>query len=141
MLKDAQDSLQKKVLIVEDDAGIGNLIKVILEHEPGFRALVCPTTTAALYEIEKFDPDLILMDVDLKDTAVDGIEFYGLLKTIFKKDFEDLPMIVVSAMSGPELRQRALQNGARDYLLKPFEPEELLDACRRILTKPGQVSA
>ncbi len=140
-MKETEGGVQKKVLIVEDDAGISSLIKVILESEPGFRALICPTTAAALYEIEKFDPDLILMDIDLKDTAVDGIEFYGLLKTIFKKDSEDLPMLVVSAMSGPELQQRALQSGARDYLLKPFEPEELLGACRRILTKPGQVSA
>ena len=124
---------KQRILVVEDDEGIGKLIQSILETEGDYEVLACHTLIHAMSEIEKFSPQLVVMDIGLKGEVVDGIDFYRMLKTILKKNSEDLPMIIVSAMTGAELRKRALEAGAKDYLMKPFDPEDLLSSLNKIL--------
>lgn len=124
---------RKKILIVEDDRDIASLMQAIFEGEGEYSTQICTSVADALTAVERFLPDLVVMDVDLKE-AVDGIELYEWLKKIFRKNTAQMPMMIVSAMSGPEYKRRAEEAGARDYILKPFEPEDLLQATRRALS-------
>ncbi len=105
----------KKILIVEDDITIHNLIKEVLENEQ-YKVLDAYSGTEALMIIEKENIDLILLDLMLP--GLNGEE-------IIKKE-KDIPIIVISAKISPEDKINVLLNGANDYITKPFNTEELL---------------
>ena len=105
----------KKILIVEDDNTIHNLIKEILENEQ-YKVFDAYSGTEALMIIEKEKIDLILLDFMLP--GLNGEE-------IIKKE-KDIPIIVISAKISPEDKINVLLNGANDYITKPFNTEELL---------------
>ncbi len=105
----------KKILIVEDDISIHNLIKEILliEH---YEILDAYSGSEAIMILEKENIDLILLDLMLP--SVNGEE-------IIKK-FSQIPIIVISAKISVEDKIKNLLNGADDYITKPFNNEELL---------------
>ena len=105
----------KKILIVEDDKDIHNLIKDILEKEK-YETLSAYSGTEAISLIEKNDIDLILLDLMLPE--ITGEE-------IIKK-VTDIPIIVISAKISTEDKVNSLTIGANDYVTKPFDTSELL---------------
>lgn len=105
----------KKILIVEDDTDIHNLIKDILEKEK-YEVVSAYSGTEAISLIEKNDIDLILLDLMLP--KITGEE-------IIKK-VTDIPIIVISAKISTEDKVKSLTIGANDYITKPFDTSELL---------------
>lgn len=105
----------RKILIVEDDTTIHNLIKEILEKE-GYTILSAFTGTEAMTIIEKENINLILLDLMLPE--LNGEEIV--------KKVKGIPIIVISAKISPEDKVDVLLNGANDYITKPFNTEELL---------------
>ena len=105
----------RKILIVEDDTTIHNLIKEILEKE-GYTILSAFTGTEAMTIIEKEKINLILLDLMLP--KLNGEEIV--------KKVKGIPIIVISAKISPEDKVDVLLNGANDYITKPFNTEELL---------------
>ena len=105
----------KKILIVEDDISIHNLIKEILLSEH-YKILDAYSGSEAIMILEKENIDLILLDLMLP--SVNGEE-------IIKK-FSQIPIIVISAKISVEDKIKNLLNGADDYITKPFNNEELL---------------
>ena len=106
----------KKILIVEDDDTIHNLIKELLQTEH-YITKDAYSGTEALTVIENEDIDLILLDLMLP--GMSGEE-------IIKKVNKTIPIIVLSAKVSSEDKVKALINGANDYITKPFDKKELL---------------
>ena len=105
----------KKILIVEDNKDIHNLIKGILEKEK-YETLSAYSGTEAISLIEKNDIDLILLDLMLP-----GIAGEEIIKKVI-----DIPIIVISAKISTEDKVNSLIIGANDYITKPFDTTELL---------------
>lgn len=117
----------EKILIVEDDLGISDFVKLELEHE-GFETQVASTGRQALEKFESFSPDMILLDVMLPELS--GLE---VLRRIRKNS--NVPVILVTARGETYDRVEGLNAGADDYLPKPFEIEELLARMRAVLRR------
>ena len=119
------EKTERSVLVVDDEADIRDLLTDLLDEE-GYAVRTAGTGAAALEEIEKAQPDLVMMDVQLPDQ--DGI---ALLKQL-KRDHDDLEVIVMTAFGGSSTAIKAMEHGAYDYVTKPFEIEDLLATLRRV---------
>ena len=105
----------KKILLVEDDITIHNLIKELLLNE-GYSVVEAYSGTEALILLERESVNLILLDLMLP--GINGEE-------IIKK-YNHIPIIVISAKTTVEDKVSNLLNGAEDYITKPFNNDELL---------------
>lgn len=105
----------EKILIVEDNIEIHNLIKNILEREK-YIVYNAYSGTEALMILEKERIDLILLDLILPGKS--GEEIINIIK--------DIPIIVISAKISVQDKIKALLNGANDYITKPFDSDELV---------------
>lgn len=110
------------ILVVEDDAPIRNLITTTLRTHD-YKYLTASSGENAIMEASSHNPDIILLDLGLPD--IDGVE---VIKQI--RQWSNTPIIVISARSEDSDKIEALDNGADDYLTKPFSVEELLARLR-----------
>jgi DNA-binding response OmpR family regulator len=116
-----------RVLIVEDDAAIGQVLQRSLQLE-GYEVALAPDGVAALERAYDFEPDAVILDLGLP--RLDGID---VAKRI-RKDSE-VPILMLTAREGIESRVEGLDAGADDYLVKPFERQELLARLRSMLRR------
>ena len=114
--------IRDKILIVEDDASISNLIATILTAND-YDAMTARTGSEAITAITSHCPDVILLDLGLPD--MDG---FDILK--FVREWSACPIIVVSARNHEHDKVGALDAGADDYIVKPFGTSELLARIR-----------
>ncbi|PHR93339.1 MAG: sigma-54-dependent Fis family transcriptional regulator [Robiginitomaculum sp.] len=117
-----------EILVVEDEDDIRNLIAGILSDE-GYPVREAAGSTQALAEFNARKPSLVIMDVWLKGSALDGIE----LMDIFKKSDPDIPVIIISGHGTVETAVSAIRKGAYDYIVKPFQSAKLLITAKRAL--------
>ena len=122
------------ILVVEDEAPLVTLLRYNLEGA-GFEVADAPDGEEALISIAERKPDLILLDWMLP--LVSGLEICRQIRR--KPDLRDIPIIMLTARGEEEDRIRGLDNGADDYITKPFSPSELLARVRAILrrTRPA----
>ena len=111
-----------KVLVVEDDPAVRNLVSTALGSR-GYRHAEVATGTAALAALTADAPDVLLLDLGLPD--MDGVRIIERLRT-----WSEMPIIVISARSDDADKVEALDAGADDYLTKPFSVNELLARVR-----------
>lgn len=118
------------VLVVEDDEHIAHLLKFMLERQ-NYQVGVAADGRAAQQFIENCTavPDLILLDVMLP--YVDGFELVRIARG--REGWQWVPIIMLTAKSMEQDVVRALDAGANDYIVKPFQPNELLARLRRFL--------
>ena len=115
------------ILVVEDDAPVRNLITTTLKlHD--YRFLTAANGETALIEASSHNPDIILLDLGLPD--MDGIDIIRQIRS-----WSITPIIVISARSEDTDKIEALDNGADDYLTKPFLMQELLLRVQHILQR------
>lgn len=114
-----------KILIVEDEINIGNVVTALLEAN-GYQAILAKNGLHGQLMYASHRPDLIVLDLGLPD--MDGIEF---LREIRKDSFT--PVIVLSARSDEKDKVEALDLGANDYVTKPFGSAELVARVRSVL--------
>ncbi len=111
-----------QILVVEDDAPVRNLITTTLKaHE--YKHIVAENGDEAIRQASTCNPDIVLLDLGLPD--MDGVEVIKKIRT-----WSNMPIIVISARSEDSDKIEALDNGAHDYLTKPFSVEELLARLR-----------
>ncbi|MEG0824029.1 MAG: response regulator transcription factor [Erysipelotrichaceae bacterium] len=115
------------ILVVEDEAAIRNLIAMTLETHD-YKYMSVTNGKEALEIISEYKPSMILLDLGLPD--IDGIEI--IKKT---RSWSNMPIIVISARSDDNDKILALDEGADDYLTKPFSVEELLARIRASLRR------
>ena len=116
------------VLIVEDEDDIRAMISGILEDE-GYQVREAATSQDALEAVKSREPNLVVLDVWLKGSEMDGIELLAALKLRHK----NLPVIVISGHGTVETAVSAIRKGAFDYIVKPFKAEKLLITATRAL--------
>ena len=116
-----------RVLVVEDDADIRMVLRTMLESA-GYRVELAATASRALLEASANRPDAVLVDLGLPDR--DG---QHLIREI--RVFANVPVIVLSARGAEQEKITALDNGADDYVTKPFNAGELLARLRAALRR------
>ena len=110
------------VLIIEDDAGIRGILRTLLEAQ-GYRVVEAETGARGVIEARSRRPDLVLVDLGLPDR--DG---QSVIRQI--RAFSPVPILVLSARTMEHDKVAALDNGADDYVAKPFSAPELLARVR-----------
>ncbi|MCA9295437.1 MAG: response regulator transcription factor [Phycisphaerales bacterium] len=118
------------ILIVEDEADIGELIKFHLENE-GHTASVIESGRDALERIRHEKPALVILDIMLPD--LDGLEVCRRLK--WDESTRGIPLLIVSAKGEESDIVTGLELGADDYVTKPFSPKVLIARMRNILRR------
>lgn len=116
-----------KILVVEDDPAITNLMRTTLETQE-YQYHTAKNGTGALLDAVSYNADVIILDLGLPD--MDGVEIIRKVRT-----WSNVPIIVVSARSEDQDKVEALDAGADDYLTKPFSIDELLARLRAALRR------
>ncbi len=109
------------ILIVDDEEDIRDLISGILDDE-GYETRTAKNSDETLSEIEARRPSLIILDIWLHGSRLDGLE----LLEIIKKLHPNLPVVIISGHGNIETAVTAIKLGAYDYISKPFETDKLL---------------
>ncbi len=117
-----------EILIVDDEADIRILTAGILQDE-GYETREAADSTSALASIDQRCPDLVLLDIWLRGSELDGME---ILEAI-KKNTPDLTVVMMSGHGNIETAVAALKIGAFDFVEKPFQAERLILAVERAL--------
>jgi two-component system KDP operon response regulator KdpE len=125
----------QRVLIIDDEPAISRALRPALEGH-GFKVVTAATGTEGLARVDAFQPDLILLDLGLPD--VDGVDLAGQLRAQ-----TPAPIVVLSVRDAEQDKIAALDNGADDYLTKPFGMGELMARIRVALRhrRDGTASA
>ncbi|MDG1866625.1 MAG: sigma-54 dependent transcriptional regulator [Yoonia sp.] len=116
------------ILITDDERDIRELISDILQDE-GFTTRLAGTSDECMAEIAASPPALMILDIWLKDSNMDGID---ILKSV-KRDHPDIPIVIISGHGNIEIAVAAIQQGAYDFIEKPFNIDQLLVVIRRAM--------
>ena len=119
-----------RVLVVDDDPWIGELLSTRLTLL-GYQVYVVRDGDAALHRIPEFEPDAVVLDVNMPN--VDG---FTTLERIGRERLSKLPVLMLTARHGGEDVRKAIALGARDFLAKPFDETQLILRVARLLRKP-----
>ncbi|KAB1641165.1 MtrAB system response regulator MtrA [Gulosibacter chungangensis] len=110
--------MSEKILVVDDDTALAEMIGIVLGAE-GYEPEFCADGAKAVDRFREVDPDLVLLDVMLP--GMDGIEICGRIRAE-----SGVPIIMLTAKSDTTDVVRGLEAGADDYIVKPFNPKELI---------------
>jgi two-component system nitrogen regulation response regulator NtrX len=116
------------ILIVDDEADIRELIAGILQDE-GFETRLAHNSDAALSEVNQRRPSLIILDIWLQGSKLDGLD----LLQVIKDQHQDVPVIIISGHGNIETAVAAIKRGAYEYIEKPFNADRLLLVVGRAL--------
>jgi two-component system nitrogen regulation response regulator NtrX len=114
------------ILIVDDERDIRELISEILIDE-GYTTRLAGTSEDAMREVTSQPPGLLILDIWLKDSDMDGID---ILKKV-KSDYPEVPVVIISGHGNIEIAVAAIKQGAYDFIEKPFNIDQLLVVIRR----------
>ena len=116
------------ILIVDDEKDIRVLIADILRDE-GYATRLAANSQECMAEVTNNPPGLMILDIWLKDSAMDGID---ILKTV-KRDRPEIPIVIISGHGNIEIAVAAIKQGAYDFIAKPFNIDQLLVVIRRAM--------
>ena len=116
-----------KILVVDDDAHIRELVRVFLHHE-GFEVIEAVDGMEAISKLDSIKVDLAVIDIMMP--KMDGWELCQELKATF-----DLPVLMLTAKGETSQKLKGFQLGTDDYLVKPFEPLEMVARVKALLKR------
>ena len=116
------------ILIVDDEKDIRELIADILRDE-GFQTRLAANSDEAMAALNAEPPSLMVLDIWLKDSRMDGIE---ILKTV-KRNNPDVPVVIISGHGNIEIAVAAIKQGAYDFIEKPFNIDQLMVVITRAM--------
>ena len=122
--------MSKKILIVEDDHNISELLQLYLKNE-GYETVIANDGGEGIDQFRKFQPDLVLLDLMLP--VMDG---WGVLRTI--RQDSKVPVIMLTAKGETSDKVTGLKQGADDYITKPFEMKEVLARVEAVLRRTAE---
>ena len=124
---------EKPVVMVVDDSVTVRKFTSRMLTRAGFDVEAARDGMDALRMVHDNKPDLMLLDLEMP--RMDGFELLGILRST--KQFEDLPVIVITSRTGDKHRERGLSLGAQKYFGKPYREDELLPAIWEVLEESG----
>ncbi|SIN92007.1 sigma-54-dependent transcriptional regulator [Vannielia litorea] len=116
------------ILIVDDERDIRELVGDILRDE-GFQTRLAGNSDDCMAAINEAPPALMILDIWLKDSRMDGID---ILKSV-KRDNPDIPIVIISGHGNIEIAVAAIKQGAYDFIEKPFNIDQLMVVIRRAM--------
>ncbi|WP_158963759.1 nitrogen assimilation response regulator NtrX [Chachezhania sediminis] len=116
------------ILIVDDERDIRELVSDILEDE-GYATRLAGNSDDCMAAINTEPPALLILDIWLKDSRMDGID---ILKTV-KRDNPDVPVVIISGHGNIEIAVAAIKQGAYDFIEKPFNIDQLMVVIKRAM--------
>lgn len=122
--------MSKKILIVEDDHNISELLQLYLKNE-GYETVIANDGGEGIDQFRRFRPDLVLLDLMLP--VMDG---WGVLRTI--RQDSKVPVIMLTAKGETSDKVTGLKQGADDYITKPFEMKEVLARVEAVLRRTAE---
>ena len=117
----------KKVLIIEDDDNIAELLRLYLEKD-GFTVVIAENGAVGVAEFERFGPDLVLLDIMMP--VLDGWSVCREIRAV-----SNVPIIMLTAKSDTIDKVSGLEMGADDYIVKPFEIGELIARIHAVMRR------
>lgn len=126
-LDDAEIMKRKRVLVVEDEPNTTYLLKFIL-RERGYNVMSAVDGKEAVNKVREQVPDMILLDMMLPE--MDGWETLGTIRQM-----SQVPVIIVSALTGKDQVVRGLKSGADDYIPKPFHNQEVIERVEAVFRR------
>src|SRR5438105_1831840 len=133
--KSAQPLL--KVLVIEDEDNIVELIKLGLRYE-GFQVEAASDGPEGISAAQRINPDMVILDLGLQPGGMDGLEVCRRLRA--NPTTQDVPILMLTARDETSDKVLGLETGADDYLTKPFGFEELVARIRAILRRQRRAS-
>lgn len=121
--------MTKRVLLVEDSQTMRGLIVSTLEQLEGIEVMEAPSGFFALKVLPREKFDLILTDINMPD--INGLELVNFVKRT--PQYKDTPIFIISTEGSERDRDKGMQLGANEYLVKPFDPEKLLVLVKKYL--------
>jgi two-component system, OmpR family, KDP operon response regulator KdpE len=121
------------VLVVEDEAQMRTFVRIALESN-GYQMLEAPTAAEGIRQARAYSPDVVLLDLGLPDA--DGSKVTRRIR-----EYSSVPILVISARGNEQSKVEALDDGADDYLTKPFGAAELMARIRVALRKTASREA
>jgi two-component system KDP operon response regulator KdpE len=118
---------QRTILVVDDDNGLRELIRINLEHE-GYGVIQAANGVQCLNSVREQRPDMVILDVMMPE--MDGLEACGKVR-----EFSQVPILMLTAKVQSEDVITGLDRGADDYLIKPFNMDELSARIRALLRR------
>jgi two-component system sensor histidine kinase/response regulator len=131
-----ESEFRPTILVTEDDPSMLEIITFLLEDE-GYRVLQAANAEIALSILQQNTPSLIISDIMMP--GMDGFEFYERVRA--NAQWAQLPFIFLTARGQRVDIRRGMGLGADDYITKPFEPEDLLEAVKIRLTRAAEAQA
>jgi len=113
--------MSRDILIVDDEADIRDLVAGLLEDE-GYETRSAGDSDSALAQIEQRRPNLVILDIWLQGSRLDGLE----LLDFIRRDHPDVPVIIISGHGNVETAVSAIKRGASNFIEKPFKTDHLL---------------
>jgi CheY-like chemotaxis protein len=119
-----------KILVLDDEPNITNLVSSILELE-GYESLKANTVKEALEILDKNWKDIKIMICDYRMPEMDGLEF---IKKIRQNPvYNNIDILMLTATDTYETIKQSTLLGVKDYIIKPFDPQEIIEAIERVL--------
>jgi twitching motility two-component system response regulator PilG len=123
---------QQVVLVVDDSPTVRKIVQITLQRE-NIRVVTAGDGLSALAAVSDTEPDLILLDIVLP--RMDGYNICHLVRN--NSEYRDLPIIMLSGKDGIFDKMRGRLAGSTEYITKPFDSSELVQAVRRYLDTPA----
>jgi DNA-binding response OmpR family regulator len=124
--------MRVKILVVDDSPTVGSTVEWALTHH-GYRVQVARDALEALAALPDFAPDLIILDIRMPH--LDGIQLCEMIRG--KAEYDGVPIIMLSGLSGDDSIERAIDAGCDDYITKPVNDEKLLSVVEVHLERTG----
>jgi CheY-like chemotaxis protein len=121
-----------KVMLIEDDDTMIGLLNTLLRID-GYEVVTFAGSEDVLQVVQREQPDLILLDVNLKNLGINGVSGFDLLKRI--RSHEETKDIGVIMSSGMNYHQESKEAGADRFVMKPYMPDDLLKIIEDTITK------
>ena len=118
----------KKVMIVDDSASLRQVVSIALKGE-GYEVIESEDGEAGLSQMNGQKIHLIICDVNMPN--MDGITMVTKMKEI--PEYKYTPIIMLTTESGPEMKERGKAVGVKAWMVKPFKPEQMLDAVSKLI--------
>ena len=129
-----QPDINQPILVVEDEPDTADLVKLILQ-ENGYEVVHAADGEDALNKIASMPPpSLVLLDIQLPH--VDGVTILETIRAA--SDWQDVPVVLLTAVVDPSCIRRAVSIKVQDYILKPFKRDSLLRCIERALIPPAR---
>jgi len=130
-LKPSAGSLVPRILLVEDDKDLAQLVSMALEES--FEVVMAHDGLEAVEKIVKYQPDILIIDVMLP--RMNGYQLCQSVRA--NRALANTPVLFITAKSSEKDREHAMRVGGDGFLAKPFEMSEIVDLCRKATQKPG----